>query len=77
MKRGDTVYYIDNWEIREAEILGFGSGFITVRYPSLCPELLGGQSIYANRGFRLRTSKVYSDKGQAQIALERYRKKWR
>ncbi len=50
MKRGDTIYYIDNWEIKEAEVLGFSSGFVTVRYHTLCPELLSGQDMYLNRG---------------------------
>ncbi|MBQ6560673.1 MAG: hypothetical protein IJL85_07585 [Erysipelotrichaceae bacterium] len=77
MKRGDTVYYIENWEIKEAEILNFSNGFVTVRYHSLCPELLGGQSMYLNRGIRLRFSKIYSNKDQAQNALDRYRKTWR
>ena len=77
MKRGDTIYYIDNWEIKEAEVLGFSSGFVTVRYHMLCPDLLGGQDMYLNRGIRLRFSKVYCNRDQAKIALERYRKSWR
>ncbi|MBR4461403.1 MAG: hypothetical protein IKS51_02330 [Erysipelotrichaceae bacterium] len=77
MKRGDKVYYIENWEIKEAEILNFSNGFVTVRYHSLCPELLGGQSLYLNRGIRLRFSKVYSTRIQAESELKRYRKTWR
>ncbi len=77
MKRGDTIYYIDNWEIKEAQVLSFNSGFVTVRYTVLCPELLGGHNMYLNRGIRLRFSKVFSSKDQAQIALDRYRKTWR
>ena len=77
MKCGDTVYYIDNWEVKEAEILSFGSGFVTVRYRSLCSELLGGQSLYLNRGIRLRISRIYRNKDQAELALDRYRKTWR
>ena len=77
MKRGDMVYYIDNWDIKEAEILNFGNGYVTVRYRSLYPELLRGQSLYLNRGIRLRLSKIYSNRDQAKIALDRYRKIWR
>ena len=77
MKRGDTVYYIDNWEVMEAQILNIGRGYVTLRYRSLCPELFCGQDLYLNRGIRMRISRIYSDQAQARIALDRYRKTWR
>ena len=77
MKCGDTVYYIENWEVKEAQILNIGRDFVTLRYRSLCPELFCGQDLYLNRGIRMRISRIYSSQDQAKIALDRYRKNWR
>lgn len=77
MKQGDKVYYIENWEIKEAELLRCGGGYVTLRYQRLMPELMGGQSIYMNKGIRLRPSRIFSNEKDAQIALDRYRKTWR
>ena len=65
MKRGDTVYYIENREIRSAEVVKASRDFVTLRYRYGDANFDPRKTFYHYGGFRLRTSKVYETKEEA------------
>ena len=65
MKIGDIAYIIENKTIKEVEILKTTIDFVTVRYKTYLPGRFG-QTFQSNGGFRLRKSRVFLTKEEAE-----------
>ncbi len=73
MNIGDKVYYIETGNvIKEAEIVKIADGFATVRYDLTDPHYLeGGKGhLVKTGGLRLRTSRLFEEKDQAEAFIK-------
>ena len=66
MKVGDKVYYIESKKVKEAEVIKLTRDFVTLRYKSYVPSGQYGGHMETNGGIRLRISKVYPTKQEAE-----------
>lgn len=66
MKVGDKVYYIESKKVKEAEVIKITRDFVTLRYKSYVPSGQYGGHMETNGGIRLRISKVYPTKQEAE-----------
>lgn len=66
MKIGDKVYYIESKKVKEAEVIKITRDFVTLRYKSYVPSGQFGGHMETNGGIRLRISKVFSKKEDAE-----------
>ena len=71
MKQGDTVYYIENGTVRSAEVIKISRDFITIRYQYRDPNAGPRDIIYQYGGLRLRPSKVFESKEEAEKAIRK------
>jgi len=71
MKQGDTAYYIENGEVREAEVVKMTRDFVTLRYRYRDPNSSPRETVYHYGGLRLRTSKVFESKEEAENSLKK------
>ena len=60
MQIGDKVFYIENRTVKEAEVIKVTRDFVTLRYKSYV------NYHESNGGLRLRASKVYKTKEEAE-----------
>ena len=70
MKQGDIVYYIENREIRSAEVVKASRDFVTLRYRYKDPNSDPRETIYHYGGLRLRISKLFETKEEAEKTLK-------
>ena len=66
MQIGDKVYYIENKKVKEAEVIKITRDFVTLRYKSYVAADRYGDHMETNGGIRLRISKVYPRKQEAE-----------
>lgn len=66
MKVGDLVYYIDTNKVKEAEVIKITRDFVTLRYKSYL-----NNRYETNGGLRIRTSKVFTSKEEAERNIKR------
>lgn len=66
MKVGDKVYYIESKKVKEAEVIKITRDFVTLRYKTYVPSDRYGGHSETNGGIRLRISKVYPTKQEAE-----------
>ena len=71
MKQGDTVYYIENGEVRDAEVIKTTRDFVTLRYRYRDPNSSPRETVYHYGGLRLRTSKVFGSREEAEKSLKK------
>ena len=70
MKQGDTVYYIENGTVRGAEVMKLTRDFVTLRYRYRDPNSGPRETVYHYGGLRLRTSKVFERREDAEKAAK-------
>lgn len=68
-----TAYIIDTNTIREVEVIKITNDFVTVRYKTHLPDSYG-MSFEVNGGMRLRKSRVFKTKEEAQNFLNNKRR---
>lgn len=66
MKRGNIEYYIENREIRSAEVLKASKGFVTLRYRYKDHDSDPRKTVYHYTGLRLKTSKVFETEKETE-----------
>ena len=66
MQVGDIVYYIDTNKVNEAEVIKITRDFVTLRYKSYL-----NNGYETNGGLRIRRSKVFPTKEQAEKYIKR------
>lgn len=71
VKQGDIVYYIENGEVRNAEVVKATRDFVTLRYRYRDPNSSPRETVYHYGGLRLRTSKVFESKEEAEKSLKK------
>ena len=69
MKIGDTVYYVENRQVVKAEIIKITRDFVTLRFRYRDPNSLPGHDVYNYGGLRLRITKVFKTKEEAEAAI--------
>lgn len=69
MKPGDKVFYIENRTVKEAEVIKAAGGFVTIRFKYPDPNSRPGHIIYKNGGMRLRESKVFETREEAEKTI--------
>jgi len=72
MSLGDTVYFIENKTIKEATLTGLSGGFATVRYKKPYHELVCNKTFNQNCGIKIRVTKIYDSRLNAECALTFY-----
>ena len=73
MKNGDTVYFVEtNNVIREAEVINVSNDFVTLKYDVIDPHYISGGKGHINvpGGIRLRRTKVFSSRNEADVYLK-------
>ena len=71
MQVGDIVYYVDTNKVKEAEVIKITRDFVTLRYKSYVPSDQYGGHMETNGGLRIRRSKAYSTKEEAEKYIKR------
>jgi len=69
MNVGDTVYFVENRSVREAEVIKITRDFITIRFQYRDPNSGPRDNVYQNGGLRLRKSRVFETKEDAEKAI--------
>jgi len=70
MNIGDTVYFVENRSVREAEVIKITRDFITLRFQYRDPNSGPRDDIYNNGGLRLRRSRVFESKEEAGKSIK-------
>ena len=71
MKQGDTVYYIENGEVRDAKVVKATRDFVTLRYRYRDPNSSPKETVYHYGGLRLRTGRVFETKEEAERSMKK------
>ncbi len=66
----DKVYYIENGTVREAEVVKLARDFVTLRYRYRNPNTSPRETVYHYGGLRLRSSKVFESREDAEMAAK-------
>jgi hypothetical protein len=66
----DKVYYIENGTVREAEVVKLARDFVTLRYRYRNPNTSPRETVYHYGGLRLRSSKVFESREDAEKAAK-------
>lgn len=69
MNIGDTVYFVENRSVRAAEVIKITRDFITLRFQYRDPNSGPRDDIYHNGGLRLRKSRVFESKDDAEKTI--------
>lgn len=69
MNIGDTVYFVENRSVREAEVIKITRDFITIRFQYRDPNSGPRDNVYQNGGLRLRKSRVFETKEEAEKTI--------
>ena len=70
MKAGDTVYFVENRSVREAEVFKLAGDFVTLRFQYRDPNSGPREDVYHNGGLRLRKSRVFESKEEAERSIK-------
>lgn len=73
MNPGDKVYFIETGNvIKEGTIVKVANGFATIRYELIDPHYLEGGKGHISKpgGIRLRTSRLFEEKEQAEAFIK-------
>jgi len=70
MKAGDTVYFVENRSVRKAEVFKLAGDFVTLRFQYRDPNSGPGKGVYHNGGIRLRKSRVFKSKEEAERSIK-------
>ncbi|MBR0420817.1 MAG: hypothetical protein IJI66_16770 [Erysipelotrichaceae bacterium] len=69
MKPGDKAYFVETGNVREAEVLKINGDFVTLRFRYPDPNSGPRHTVYQNGGLRLRKSRVFESKEEAQKSI--------
>ena len=69
MNIGDTVYFVENRSVREAEVIKVTRDFITIRFQYRDPNSGPRDDVCQNGGLRLRKSRVFETKEEAEKTI--------
>ena len=70
MNVGDTVYFIENRKVKEAEVIKITRDFVTIRFRYVDPNSDPKHTIYQNGGLRLRRSRIFKTKEEAEKTIK-------
>ena len=70
MKVGDTVYFVENRSVREAEVFKLAGDFVTLRFQYRDPNSSPREDVYHNGGLRLRKSRIFESKEEAERSIK-------
>ena len=74
MKPGDIVYYIENGDISQAEVIRISRDFVTLRYDIKIMLSFENPEYILNGGFRIQRRRVYATREEAQEVLKQRRR---
>ena len=66
MNVGDTVYFVENRQVRQAEVMKITKDFVTIRFQYVDPNSGPRKTEYKNGGLRLRRSRLFESKEEAE-----------
>ena len=70
MNIGDTVYFVENRKVKEAEVIKITRDFVTIRFQYADPNSGPRNIVYQNGGLRLRRSRLFETREEAEKAIK-------
>lgn len=69
MNVGESVYYIENRTVKEAEVIRITRDFVTIRFQYADSNSGPRNTEYRNGGLRLRRSRLFETKEEAEKSI--------